>query len=469
MMGTTVSLGTGAWYEDDELTLTFPQEWHVLVHHPRTPPPLRDRDIAAALEAPEGQPTIREVAQGRSHPVVIVDDLTRPTPANLVMPHLIRQLEDAGIDRGRITVIVGAGSHGPPPMANMARKVGEETAASCRVIGHDYRRDLVRVGRTSIGTPVIVNREIARSDLVIGVGGIYPQHSTGFGGGSKLALGILGKASIVALHYRHPGMAGSYRTDNSFRRDLDEIAMMIGMGTTVSLHVDERRRPVRIVSGDHLRYYSDAVAFSRDAFAAPPPGEADVVISNAYPMDVSLTFARSKGIIPLLHSHPTATKVMVAGCPEGVGHHGLFPFMNAPRFQRQRALFRTAVWRPREVPRKGVRKIKNAIRSFSGPRGAGMGGADPGAFRQAAQPIWLAGATGLLPARIPGMRALGSWDDLFLRASNEQDDGRPLLVVVYVCAPLQPIDVPEPTVDISGTERAALQTKGGLGPEQASR
>jgi len=445
-MAKTVSLGTAAWYGDGEMTLTFPREWEVLVHHPRTPPPLRASDIVAALEAPVGQPPLREVARGCSHPVVIVDDLTRPTPANLVMPHLVRQLTDAGIDRRRVTIVVGTGSHGPLPMATMARKIGEETAASCRVIGHDYRRDLVRIGRTSIGTPVIVNREIARSDLVIGVGGIYPQHSTGFGGGSKLALGVLGKASIVALHYRHAGMAGSHRTNNSFRRDLDEIAMMVGMRTAVSIHVDERRRPVRIVSGDHVRYYADAVAFSLDAFAAPPPGEADMVISNTYPMDVSLTFARSKGIIPLLNSRPTATKVMVAGCPEGVGHHGLFPFMDAPRFQRQRALFRTAVWRPREVPRKVARKIQATLPYVSGRLGMAIGGPAPDRL----PPIWLVGATGPLPIRIPGMQALGSWDRVLARALEEQGEGRPLSVAVYVCAPLQTIDLPEQTVHVSG-------------------
>ena len=448
MIEEAVTLGTAAWYGDEELTLTFPRGWHVLVHHPRTPPPLHSRDIAAALESPEGQPPLRYLARGCSRPVVIVDDLTRPTPADLVLPHVIRQLEDAGIDRRHVTIVVGTGSHGPLPLTSIAKKVGDEIAASCRVIAHDHTRDLVVIGRTSIGTPVIVNREIARSDLVVGVGGIYPQHTTGFGGGSKLAIGVLGKRSIVALHYRHPGMAGSYRTDNPFRRDLDEIATMIGMRTAVSIHVDERRRPVRIVSGDHGRYYADAVAFSFEAFGAPAAGEADVVISNAYPMDVSLTFARSKGIIPLLHGRPTATKVMVAGCPEGVGHHGLFPFMDAPRFHHQRALLRTLVWRPRDVPRKVARKARTAMRSISAQHRAGNGGPGAGGLPQAAHPIWLVGAGQQLPAQIPGIRTLGSWEEVPRRALEEQGEHRPLSVAVYPCATLQIIDVPEPTIHV---------------------
>jgi len=56
---------------------------------------------------------------------------------------------------------------------------------------------------------VLVDREVLAGDPMIGVGGVYPQHSTGFGGGTKLALGVLGKRSIVALHYGHLSMDGS--------------------------------------------------------------------------------------------------------------------------------------------------------------------------------------------------------------------------------------------------------------------
>jgi nickel-dependent lactate racemase len=48
---------------------------------------------------------------------------------------------------------------------------------------------------------VLVNRHVAAADYVIGIGGVYPQNSTGFGGGAKLALGVLGRRSIVNLHY----------------------------------------------------------------------------------------------------------------------------------------------------------------------------------------------------------------------------------------------------------------------------
>ena len=95
------------------------------------------------------------------------------------------------------------------------------------MVAHDDRAgDLVALGRTSFGTPVLVNRLVAGSDYVLGIGGVCPQHSTGFGGGAKLALGVLGRRSIRQLHYGHPSMSGALDVDNDFRRDLGEIARM---------------------------------------------------------------------------------------------------------------------------------------------------------------------------------------------------------------------------------------------------
>jgi nickel-dependent lactate racemase len=426
-----VALRTAAWYGDRPLPLELPAGWRVTTLRPSTPPPLDDHQIALALERPVGQPPLRELARGRSRPLVIVDDPTRPTPAGRVLPVVLLHLAEAGIPAGAVRVLVATGTHGPPRPEALAAKVGPEAAAACRLLVHDHTRDLARVGRTSFGTPVLVNREVLASDLVIGVGGVYPQHSTGFGGGAKLALGVLGKRSIVALHYRHPSMDGSYEVANDFRRDLDQVAAMVGLHTSVSVHVDADRRPVRVVCGDHRRYYPEAVAFSLWAYRAPGPGDADVVIANAYPIDVSLTFMRSKGVSPLLLAKPGASRVLVSACSEGGGHHGLFPFVDAPRRQGLLHLARTVSARPGTVPAKAARRLRAALR-----RGRGGGSAAPGGGR----PIWLhvPGRPAVdLPAEIPGMTALGAWPEVLARIDAEQGHRPGIEVAVYPCAPLQ--------------------------------
>jgi nickel-dependent lactate racemase len=442
-------LRTRAWHGDEPLTLDLPEHWDVEVWWPRTPQPVTDDAIVQALERPVGQQPIRELARDKRRPLIIVDDLTRPTPAGRVLPFVLRQLADAGIPSDEVRIVIGTGTHQPPPADALAKKLGPLAAASCRVLVHDHTREVVKLGRTSFGTPVLANREVMASDLVIGVGGVYPQHSTGFGGGSKLALSVLGKRSIIGLHYGHPSGGGSYDVRNDFRRDLDEIARMIGLGTSISLHVNADRDVVRVVSGDHQRYYEEAVAFAVRAYLAPPPGDADVVISNAYPIDVSLTFMHSKGIIPLLHARPGASRVIVSACTEGVGHHGLFPFVNGPRFQRQRHVLRILRTTPAAVPAKAARLVSRRLplapvlaRQGRSPSHGGAGGA---AANGQLNPIWLYAvgrAPGSLPGQVPGMTALYDWNDVLDRIQQEQPGKHRLDVAVYPCAPLQVLDLP---------------------------
>jgi lactate racemase len=406
---------------------------------PDTPPPLDDERIAEALERPVGQPPIRELARGKSRPLIIVDDLTRASPTARVIPHLLRHLEAAGIDRRDVTILMATGTHGPPGPGGVEKKAGPEASAACRLLVHQHSGNAVRIGRTSFGTPVFVNDAVAASDLVVGVGGVYPQNSTGFGGGSKLALGVLARRTIARLHFGHPSMKGSYEIENDFRRDLDEIARMIGLHTTVALHVDANREPVRIVSGDHNLYYRDAVAFSRDRYGATLPGDADVVICNAYPGDVSLTMMRIKGIIPLLHAKPGASKVLIAACPEGVGHHDLFPFIGGPRFARQRGMARSAAAHPGAVPRKAARKLLRRIaRTRSGGRGTGPS-APP---RSTPIRLYVPGdGARSMPAEIPQMTQSDTWEDALEAIAREQGHRSALDVALYPCAPLHVLDL----------------------------
>ena len=432
-------LRTGAWYGDRPLELPFPQDWQVTVHWPDTPEPVPEHELARSLEEPVGQPPIRSLARGRKRPLIVVDDLTRPTPAARLLPLVLRQLADAGIAPDAVAVLIASGTHRPPSRDGMAKKVGPQAAASCRLLAHDDSKGVARVGRTSFGTPVIVNRAVLESDFMVGIGGVYPQLPPFFGGGSKLALGVLSKRSIMGLHYGHASKV-------DFRRDLDEIAAMIGLETTIAAHIDPWREIVRVVSGDHNVYYEDAAAFSRIAYRAPAPTGADMVVVNAYPIDASLTFLR-KGIEqPLAHAPPGASRIVVGACTEGIGHHGLFPFMNGPRLARQTELLRRARARPGAIPLKAARRAVKKLGPLAPRRWAPTPrSAERPAAASTVTPVWLHPTDrdpGSLPSDIPGMIAIHSWSRLIEHVAREQGGRDALQVVVYPCGPLQVIAEP---------------------------
>ncbi len=434
----TLRLRTGAWYGDGWLELPVPDRWVIETHWPKTPPPLTDAELKARLESPVGQPPIRRLAKGKQRPVIIVDDLTRPTPSARIVPLVLEHLRQARVPLSDVTIVMAKGSHGPLADGAWLKKVGREAAASCRLHVHEYDRELVRLGRTSHGTPVQLNRLVAASDLLIGVGGIYPQQSTGFGGGSKLILGVLGRRSIVGLHYGHPSMAGSYVVDNSVRRDLDEIARMAGLRTVLSVNVDADRSIVNFLCGDHFTYYRDGVEFSRRMYEAPMPLDADVVVSNAYPIDVSLTFMRSKGLTPLFHASPRASLVAISANPEGIGLHRLYPFLNGPRWDSQRQMLRKVLVTP---PPELARKLSKRLLAKVGDPGRGrparlyprrivlyqtayFGEEVPRHCR-----LWKDSSDELL--------VMDSWANVVQHVEAEQRDRHRVRVAIYPCSPLQ--------------------------------
>jgi len=431
------ALGTAAWYGDFDLDLPLPASWDVVVHWPATPPPISDLAIGDRLAQPIGQPRLSELAGGRRGVCIVVDDLTRPTPVAEILPHVLLELAAAGVPDSGITIVVGSGTHGPAK-ADIERKIGGDARGRFRVIQHDDRGDCVRVGTTSFGSPVVANRSVVESDLVVGIGGIYPQHTVGFGGGAKIVLGILGRPSIERLHYRHPSVQGRSDLDSAFRRDVGEMARMVGLQVSINALVDARRRIVWLGAGEPEQCFAEGRLLAASWFAAPPPGGADVVIANAYPMDLSATFTRSKGVVPLTYAAPHASRILVGAASEGHGHHGLFP-LELNRSERLRQVARWARNAPRaDVLRlTGRRLVSLPSRVLRRDRPVAGPARPPMLFHPTA------GGHGF-PRRLGGMTVVPEWSDVLAlveaqqRGRGQGDSGQARLqAVVYPCSSIQ--------------------------------
>lgn len=434
--GSTVVMRTAAWYGDRHFELELPESWEASVFSPETGPALTDQELSERLESPLDQRPIRDRCSYAMRPLIIVDDLNRPTPAARVLPLLVRQFTEAGVPKRNITILVGPGTHAPPTSEAVAKKVGSELLRECRVRGHDSRGPVVKIGRTSFGTPVLVPVEVAQSDFVVGVGGVYPNHTAGFGGGAKAALGILGFRSIAALHFRHKSVGWGKESDNNtFRRDLGEIARLIGLETAVLVVVDADRQIVDLACGDVDALHSQFLASTKAGFRAPRPDPAaQIVISNTYPSDLSLTFVQMKGMVPLSLASPNASRIVIGSCSEGLGFHGLFPFMNAASLHRYRMLrHRVAanLNQPRRLATKGTSKVLGKLRSRLAESGQTASG----------HPTWLYcpshRSLAALPKNVPGFRITSSWAEIVSAVTHEQYDASPLRTLVYTATPLQ--------------------------------
>lgn len=427
---TAIRMRTAAWYGDKELELPAAPNWRVQMHSPRVPAPLTEVERVSALRSPAAGPRLAELATGSRRPIIIVDDLTRPTPADAILPSLLDELKLAGVATDSISIISATGTHGPATRDAISRKVGP-VPDGLKLLAHDDLASTVRMGRTSFGSRIEVSPAVAAADLIIGLSGIFPQYSAGFGGGAKLVLGVLGRRSIEDLHFTHQREGEQTDVDNPFRRDVTEMARRVGLAFSIMTMVDADRRIVWMKCGDPYAFYGSAAEEARTMFTAGPPAQADVVISNAYPMDVSATFMRSKGIIPLRHARKEASRVLIAACSEGIGHHGLFPLRPSPGIGAQLTRLRRELrYRPGTVPLNVFRRVRRALRPADG-----VGSAAPSS--RAILCFVTSPSTPLRSDDIPGMRVVTSWEEVLEAVALEQGASRELQVAVYPCSPLQ--------------------------------
>ncbi len=282
------------WYGDTELELELPDSWEVIV--PRMAgekaPKLSDGQIKDALRKPIGTPRLAEMAKGKKDVCIIFDDLTRPTKADKIIPHVLDELHEGGIKDENIRFIAALGLHGAMKLMDFQKKLGEDIPQKYFVFNHNPYENCTYLGDTSRGIPVEVNSEFMACDLKISIGSLVPHPSAGFGGGGKMILpGVSSTKSIAA---NHGGLCTISETgtmvldgwgrvdDNVQRLDMEEIARMAGLDFSINALVNIDRDTIGLYCGDLVKAQREGVKMGRKVYACEAPSDADIVVANCY-------------------------------------------------------------------------------------------------------------------------------------------------------------------------------------------
>jgi len=325
----TASIRWAAWEGEADLALTFPDGWAVRLCPPADAADIGETGVAAAFADPVGTPPLGVMARGHRRACVVVDDLTRPTPGRRLVPPILAALGAAGIADDEITVLVGLANHRPMVGAELAKKLGREVMARCRVRQHVSWEGCVPLGTTTRGTPVEVNPDFLNADLRVLVGSIIPHAGTGFSGGAKLLMPGLASITSAEAFHRGPAMQGRYGVaDTEARLDAEEAAAMAGVDAIVNSIPTSRMGVAGLVVGDVVRAHRAGVDIARRVFATDAPADADVAVLSLYPKDGEflqhLTAFSPYKTAPRPIVREGGTVVVALAGTEGFGHHGLF-------------------------------------------------------------------------------------------------------------------------------------------------
>ncbi len=230
-----------------------------------------------------------------------MDDHTRTTPIQKILPRLIKELENGGIKPKGIRFLIALGTHRPMTEEEITRKFGEEIPKQYPILNHPWwdSSQLVYFGETKGGTPIFVNRLVEEVDLIIGIGQIVPHRVTGFsGGGNIIQPGICGEETTGKTHWLSAQFKGREilgKIENPVKYEIEQIAEKVGLEWIINTIQDGSGRLVNVVVGDPIQAYRTGAIRSREVYQSELPQEADIVISDSHPYDSDLWLA-AKGI-----------------------------------------------------------------------------------------------------------------------------------------------------------------------------
>jgi lactate racemase len=312
------------------LTVDLPERFRYRVLEARAATPLPDwrSALESALDGPIGAAPLAELARGKRTAAISICDITRPAPNRLTLPLVLRRLEQAGIPREVITILIATGLHRAATASEIREICGEEIAAAYRVVNHDAREfsSHRHLGITESGTPVYIDDRFAEADLHITLGFIEPHLMLGYSGGRKLiAPGLAAQETIKVLHspkfMRDARSVEGSIEDNPLHRELLEIARMARHDFILDVALARDRSIAAVFAGDPERAHRSGVEFVSGVLleTLEEPVDAAITSSAGYPLD--LTFYQCiKGVTAAAHIvKPGGSILLVAACAEGAG------------------------------------------------------------------------------------------------------------------------------------------------------
>jgi len=257
--------------------------------------------------------------------LIVVNDITRPTPYEVILPPLLDELHQIGIKKENIIFMVATGIHRSNSPEEIKEIFGENIFSTYKFLNHDcddpHSKDL---GHLKSGNKLWVDPMVSKSDFIITTGVIVPHYFAGFSGGRKSILpGICGRKTIEANHAKmvHLNARAGNLKGNPVDEEMQEAAEKVGVDFNINVITDENRQIVEIVAGELLASWQQGVEISRQIYLYPIKKKAEVVIASAggYPKDINVYQAQKALENAYQAVKPGGSIILLAECPEGYG------------------------------------------------------------------------------------------------------------------------------------------------------
>lgn len=303
--------------------------------------------VDAAMAAPEGGVTLRELAKGKNKIVLIASDHTRPVPSKYIVPPMLRQIREGNPDAD-VTILISTGCHRETTREELISKFGEEIVAKEKIVVHDCddRENLVNLGTLPSGGQCLVNRLAVEADLLVAEGFIEPHFFAGFSGGRKSVLpGVAGRETVLANHcsefIAHPKSRTGILEGNPIHTDMLWAAKQAKLRYIVNVVLNGEKEVIYAVAGELEQAHKKGTAFL-SSLCGVETEPADIVISTngGYPLDQNV-YQAVKGMTAAEAAvKENGVIIMLSESGDGIGgDHFYHQLADEPDISKTMALF----------------------------------------------------------------------------------------------------------------------------------
>jgi len=270
---------------------SLPPEWvplHFVESEEGTSIPSIQKMTLEALSKPTGTLPFQDLVLCAHRIAIIVDDLTRPTPAAEILEVLLSRLADNGFSRENITLVVALGTHEAMKREALEARVGKGVASSYKIVQHNaWQSDLVPIKIPGDGRMVKINPDVALADLKVGISSILPHPMAGYGGGPKIVMPGVSDFEYIRDHHMkyliHPQSVAGVTKGNCFHEGCMRAARAIGLDFSINCVYDQKGQVVHIIGGSLEMAFEKAVEVCFDKLGHRFEEKVDVTITSTFP------------------------------------------------------------------------------------------------------------------------------------------------------------------------------------------
>lgn len=317
-------------YGKSEISFDIDQDRIIKTLKPNERPGVADPldAVKEALRNPIGTPSLADLLEAKKpqNVVIVVNDITRPTPYESLLPPLLEVLHSSGLRNDQITFLTATGIHDPHTREQDEEVYGKDLVNRYRFLSHraDDISSLVEMGTLSTGLKLTVNKLVVESDFLITLGVVMPHYFAGFSGGRKSILpGVAGRETIEKNHSRMVYLMDDLPPirQNPVSLEMIEAARLVGVDFILNVVTNSKKEIVKVVAGDLEDAWYEGVYISSNMYEVPIPQKADVTIASAggFPRDINVYQAQKALDHADRSTKPGGTIILVAECPLGYG------------------------------------------------------------------------------------------------------------------------------------------------------